>query len=73
MGEVIKMPGVLLTADEVLEAEKGTYAKVILMGVTHDNQVYCSAGGTIENHEVVYLCEMLKMEVIMGAGFEQEV
>lgn len=64
MGEVVKLPGSLLTADEVLEAEKGTYARVILMGVTHDDKVYCSTGGELTNQDVVYLCEMLKHDVL---------
>ena len=72
MSNVVRLPGSLLTADEVLTAEIGTYNKVILLGVTHDGRVYCSVGGDVVNHEVVYLCEMLKMDVLHGGGMLPE-
>ncbi len=72
MGDVVRLPGSPLTADEALRDEIGVYAKVVMLGVTHDNKVYCSCGGEISNHEVVYLCEMLKLDTLHGGGMLPE-
>lgn len=73
MGEIVKLPGSTMSADEVLAAEHGRFDRVLVVGITKDGKAYSHVGGFMQNSEIVFLCEMMKYDVLSGGEYSEPV
>ena len=59
MGDVVKLPGVMDTPDEVLESQVGKLQTCIVLGRDHDNNVVFSTT-EMDLADFIYLLESTK-------------